>query len=156
MTTTPSGASITLNGSPLAYTTPYDTLVSPGDYTIVFSKSGYEDCTKSATVVADRTTNVDCTLVALPTDVFTVTVSGVASFPVDVEVWHVVKIPFVDYYLLLIPRTAVKSCASSTCVLRFTSADGLVVGNKYWLGLYDVLSPLDRDWETGSNLQTGS
>lgn len=60
--TTPAGAAIKLNGSPLISVTPYESIVNVGTYTVVYSLSGYRDCTKTVTIAADETKTVECTL----------------------------------------------------------------------------------------------
>jgi hypothetical protein len=64
VTSTPSGASIFLDGADSGYMTPYTlTNVAPGAHTVSVRKSGYMDSvTKSVTVVTGSTTSVSFTL----------------------------------------------------------------------------------------------
>ncbi len=68
-TTTPSGASVTLDGTlQTGVTTPVMlTNVSEGSHTILYSLSGYQDCTVTVTVVAGSTVDAPCTLLLCST-----------------------------------------------------------------------------------------
>jgi len=65
-TTTPSGASVALDGVSLGVVTPVTlTDVSAGSHTVTFTLSGYNSCQASVTVTAGSTATASCTLTAI-------------------------------------------------------------------------------------------
>jgi parallel beta-helix repeat protein len=62
VTSTPSGADITIDGAPIGETTPHSMSIMPGYHTIELTLEGYQDWTESVQVTSDETTNVDATL----------------------------------------------------------------------------------------------
>ena len=86
----PSGANIYLNNA-LKGQSPLTILnLSAGNYTLNLTKSGYNDYAATVAVVAEQTTNVNVSLVALPQPNETVITTGtlfVNSSPIDAEVY---------------------------------------------------------------------
>ncbi len=67
-TTTPSGASVTIDGTLQTGITPITyTGIPTGDHTVLFKLSTYNDCTQYINVSAGLTTNATCTLVPVTT-----------------------------------------------------------------------------------------
>ena len=65
---TPSGASVTVDGMPFGTTPVEQSGVAPGAHTVRLSKAGYETETRHVTVTAGMTTTVSVTLTPIPTN----------------------------------------------------------------------------------------
>jgi len=82
---TPSGATIWLDGSNTGKVTPATlTLVPAGLHQVVLLLSGYQDWGQTAIVTAEQTTNLSATLLPIPTDTGSITVS---STPSGAAIW---------------------------------------------------------------------
>ncbi len=67
VTSSPSGASVTLDGVPSG-TTPVSLTVTPGTHTIVLSLAGYQSATRQATLIAGQTAPVSVALTPITTN----------------------------------------------------------------------------------------
>ena len=100
VTSTPSGADITLDGRPIGEKTPHSVPIDPGPHTIKLTLAGYQDWTKSVQVTGGETTNVHATLTQIPGAV------TVTSTPSGVEIY--VETYLGDSYVGKTPHTNTK------------------------------------------------
>jgi len=75
VSTSPTGAGVSISGVTGTFTTPFSTNLLPGTYTLTITKSGYVTQTPSVTITADVTTTKSYTLVAAKVKV-TITVNA--------------------------------------------------------------------------------
>ncbi|MGB3458852.1 MAG: PEGA domain-containing protein [Halobacteriota archaeon] len=67
VTSTPSGADITIDGRPIGEKTPHSMPLMPGSHTIKLTLAGYQDWTERVQVTGGSTINVHATLIPTPT-----------------------------------------------------------------------------------------
>ncbi|RCV64226.1 CASH domain-dontaining protein [Methanophagales archaeon] len=67
VTSTPSGADITLDGTPIGEKTPHSMPLMPGTHTLKLTLPGYLDWTKGVQVTGGETTSEHATLIPIPT-----------------------------------------------------------------------------------------
>jgi hypothetical protein len=79
VSSTPSGAGITVDGVAKGTTPATLTGITPGAHSIVFTLTGYQSLTQSVTVAANQTANTSGTLVAVPTASGSISVSSTPS-----------------------------------------------------------------------------
>lgn len=65
ISSTPSGASVTINGQLANKVTPFSILGDPDTYVVVVSKDGYESCSNSVTLSVGQTIPIACTLMPI-------------------------------------------------------------------------------------------
>jgi len=131
-TSTPSGAKVYIDGSQTeAGTTPFtSTSLSQGSHTARFTRTGYQDCTRTFTVPSTGSLTVNCDMIE--SNNFQVTVTRAAANVTKVVVAEYQEIPDTPGHVWRGNIIASKTCPDANCTgIKFTEADGLTRGHSY-------------------------